>query len=195
MDPASPGAGQRGAGAVGQLGTVRAGPGAGRRPERLLFSAAPRPPRASTSRWWRWRRWRRRALRLRLRWAATAISGAGLRAQRWAADRLELPGWLGREQVAAELAQAALFVLPSHQGGLADGAAEAMASGCAWCWLMPVGRHPQLVESGRNGVLVAPGDAAALAAALAALADDDALRARLGAAARGTIQGRLWQRP
>ncbi|RFP12494.1 glycosyltransferase [Duganella sp. BJB488] len=115
---------------------------------------------------------------------------AGLRARAQAlgvADRLELPGWLGREQVAAELAQAALFVLPSHQEGLPMALLEAMASGCA-VLATPVGGIPQLVESGRNGVLVAPGDAAALAAALAALLDDDALRARLGAAARGTIQ-------
>ena len=49
---------------------------------------------------------------------------------------------------------------------------------------------PDVVTDGTNGVLVPPGDVAALRAALARLAADGALRARLGAAARETAMRR-----
>jgi glycosyltransferase involved in cell wall biosynthesis len=50
-----------------------------------------------------------------------------------------------------------------------------------------VGHLGEVVEAGRTGLLVPPGDAAALAGALARLAGDARLRARLGAAARAEV--------
>jgi len=47
---------------------------------------------------------------------------------------------------------------------------------------------PELVEHDRSGLLFPPGDAAALAAALARLAAEPALRARLGAAGRERVR-------
>ncbi|MFI8632760.1 glycosyltransferase family 4 protein [Microbacterium sp. NPDC077663] len=47
-----------------------------------------------------------------------------------------------------------------------------------------VGQVPAIIDHGRTGLLVEPGSAAALATALGRLADDPALAARLGAAAR-----------
>ena len=47
-----------------------------------------------------------------------------------------------------------------------------------------VGQIPSILEHGRTGVLVAPGEAAAVAEALVRLAQDAALRERLGASAR-----------
>jgi glycosyltransferase involved in cell wall biosynthesis len=47
-----------------------------------------------------------------------------------------------------------------------------------------VGGNPELVHTGENGLTVPPGDAPALAAALAALARDPERRQRMGAAAR-----------
>jgi glycosyltransferase involved in cell wall biosynthesis len=59
---------------------------------------------------------------------------------------------------------------------------EAMAAG------LPVvgwraGNLPHLAEHGREGLLVGPGDVAALSAALASLAGDEDLRRRMAAAA------------
>jgi glycosyltransferase involved in cell wall biosynthesis len=51
-----------------------------------------------------------------------------------------------------------------------------------------LGAVPELVDRpGRNGLLVAPGDVSALAAGMSALARDEALRARMGAAARARV--------
>jgi len=51
-----------------------------------------------------------------------------------------------------------------------------------------VGGIPDLVTDGETGVLVPPGDVAALADALVAVLEDSALAARLGAAARVAIE-------
>lgn len=52
----------------------------------------------------------------------------------------------------------------------------------------PVGGIPQVVTSEVNGLLVPPGDVAALASALGRLLESPALRERLGDAARKTIE-------
>ena len=64
---------------------------------------------------------------------------------------------------------------------------EAMAAGKAVV-ASSVGGIPELVQDGVNGLLVPPHDAAALAAALARLLDDDGLRRALGAQARSTVE-------
>jgi glycosyltransferase involved in cell wall biosynthesis len=55
----------------------------------------------------------------------------------------------------------------------------------------PVGGIPQILTHEANGLLVAPGDIAALAAAIKRLLQDRALRERLGSAARSTIERRF----
>jgi glycosyltransferase involved in cell wall biosynthesis len=50
-----------------------------------------------------------------------------------------------------------------------------------------VGAIASALVDGRTGLLVAPGDAGALAAAIESLAGDPALRARLAAAARAHV--------
>lgn len=89
------------------------------------------------------------------------------------------------------VAGADLFVLASEHEGLPLGVMEALALGVPVV-ATRVGGVPELVESGVSGVLVEPGDPAALAAAILTLTDD-ATRARLaaGAAARGArVDGR-----
>lgn len=103
--------------------------------------------------------------------------------------RVELLGWLGAEQKAEQLAAAAVFVLPSYDEGLPMAMLEAMAAQKAVV-VTPVGGIPETVDDDVNGLLVAPGDPAALAAALARLLREPETAARLAAAARATIAAR-----
>jgi phosphatidylinositol alpha 1,6-mannosyltransferase len=68
---------------------------------------------------------------------------------------------------------------------------EASASGLPI--VAPASGGPlDLVDDGETGYLVPPGDRDALSAAVRKLADDPALRAQLGAAARRRVLGRTW---
>lgn len=94
-------------------------------------------------------------------------------------SRITLHGRVSREAVGAFYSQADVFVLPSSYEPFGIVFAEAMSFG------LPViaanaGGVPELVEHGVNGLLVPPGDADALASAIAALASDCRLRRRLG---------------
>ncbi|HLK10440.1 MAG TPA: glycosyltransferase family 4 protein [Candidatus Binatia bacterium] len=94
-----------------------------------------------------------------------------------------------RRDVAACLAAADVVALPSLQEGLGVAALEAMAAGRPVV-ASRVGGLGEVVLDGETGLLVPPGDAAALAAALARLGADPALRARLGAAGRARVLAR-----
>ncbi|MDB5745995.1 MAG: hypothetical protein JWP72_843 [Massilia sp.] len=108
-------------------------------------------------------------------------------AARGIGERVELPGWLDAAARDAELARAAVFCLPSHAEGLPMSLLEAVASGCASV-ASAVGGIPEALEDGENGLLVPRHDAPALAAALARVLADGALRARLGSRARTTVE-------
>jgi colanic acid/amylovoran biosynthesis glycosyltransferase len=108
-----------------------------------------------------------------------------------ASSNVSLVGAKGRDDLAAAYARAAIAVYPSvpaangDRDGLPVALLEAMAAGCA----VVCSRVPgivDVVEDGVNGLLVEPGDATALADALAKLLADDELRIRLGDAARAT---------
>jgi glycosyltransferase involved in cell wall biosynthesis len=103
-----------------------------------------------------------------------------------------LCGPLGHDRVAAEYARATVFALPCVRAsdgdtdGIPNVIAEAMALGVpVVSTRLPAIR--ELVTDARDGLLVAPGDARALAGALRTLLARPALRAELGEAARGTI--------
>lgn len=100
---------------------------------------------------------------------------------------VEVRAWLDAEQRDALLASAEAFVLPSYNEGLPMAMLEAMAWGLAPV-CTPVGSIPELVDDGRDGLLVAPGDVPALARAIERLALEPALRAKLGAAARRRVE-------
>jgi len=87
------------------------------------------------------------------------------------------------DNVADHLAALDLFVFPSREEGLGSVLIDAMAQGLPIV-ASRVGGIPELIEDGQTGLLVPPGDAPALAAALTRLVADAELRARLGAAAR-----------
>lgn len=94
-----------------------------------------------------------------------------------------------REDVADLLAASGAFVLPSRSEAFPNGALEAMAAG------LPVvasatGGLLDLIEHGRTGLLFEPGNAHALADALASILTDGARAARLGDAARDDVTAR-----
>jgi glycosyltransferase involved in cell wall biosynthesis len=118
-------------------------------------------------------------------------------AQRTGAPLL-LPGALEREPMAAALATADVVAVPSvvdragNVDGLPNTLLEALASGRP-VLASRVAGIPDVVEDGSNGLLVPPGDAAALSGALARLRDEPELRRALGAAARAfAVQHLTW---
>ena len=100
-------------------------------------------------------------------------------------DRILLPGRVSNPEAA--LKQADLFVLPSRFEGFPMALCEAMAAGlpviAADC---PTGPR-EIIRPDVDGILIPPEDPAALAAALARLMDDDALRHRLGGRAAEVV--------
>lgn len=109
-------------------------------------------------------------------------------AQAGAAEQAWLPG--DRSDVAQLLPQFDIFALPSQAEGISNTLLEAMACGCAPV-ATDVGGNPELVEEGAHGLLVPPQDAAALAAALARLVDEPALRQRLAGAALARVRSQF----
>lgn len=85
------------------------------------------------------------------------------------------------------LAQADVFVLASHNEPFGLALAEAREHGCAIV-ATSVGGVPEVLEQGRAGLLTAPGDPQALAAALDRVLTDDDLRADLRRRAEENIQ-------
>jgi glycosyltransferase involved in cell wall biosynthesis len=81
-----------------------------------------------------------------------------------------------------------VFVLSSHHEGLSIALVEAMALGRPVV-VTRVGGLPEVVDDGQEGLLVPPGDPAALAAGIAALLGDGDLRRRMGEAARRRARG------
>ncbi len=106
-----------------------------------------------------------------------AVASAGLGA------RIEVPGWVGLDEVKALLARSQILLLPSH----AENLPLAMLEGMAWglCPVVtPVGAVPEVIRDEENGLVVPVNDASAIASALKRLIEDEPLRARLSSNAR-----------
>jgi glycosyltransferase involved in cell wall biosynthesis len=109
-------------------------------------------------------------------------------------ERVQLPGAATRGQVRAALAAADVFVLTpvetadGDRDGIPNVLVEAMACG------LPVvttsaGGIGELVRHQENGLVAAPGDTIEIAGCIATLVAEPGLRARLGDAARRTVEG------
>jgi glycosyltransferase involved in cell wall biosynthesis len=94
-----------------------------------------------------------------------------------------------QEDVAPLYAAFDALVLPSGNEGTPVSVIEALAAGTPVV-ATRVGGVPDVVRDGEDGFLVDPGDTRALAERLVALATDDALRERVGAAARERVVAR-----
>jgi len=112
---------------------------------------------------------------------ADAVRRAGLD------DTVLLPGNLS--DLGRVLQAADVFVLPSLWEGLPLVLLEAMAAGCAVVGTRIAG-VVEVLRDGENGRLVAPGEAAPLAAVMAELAAAPDTRARLARAARADVEAR-----
>ena len=96
-------------------------------------------------------------------------------------ERVRFDGF--RDDVAAVLAEADVFLLSSHYEGISIALLEAMRAGLP-AVATQVGGVGETVVAGHTGVLVADDDTGAFAEAMLRLAGDAALRRRMGAAAR-----------
>jgi len=96
-------------------------------------------------------------------------------------DRIDFRGYLA--DTAPALGAAQVFVLSSRSEGLPRSLLEAMRAGLP-AVASEVGGVSEAVDGVTNGLLVPRGDAVALSRALAALVEEPALRARMGAAGR-----------
>jgi glycosyltransferase involved in cell wall biosynthesis len=145
---------------------------------------------------------RDRGVPFRLRLFGDGPLRAALERQAEALDlgaHVHLGGAIPQEQVAAELRAAHAFVMPCRQDrtGDMDGIPtvfmEAMATGRPVI-STAISGIPELVRDGETGLVVPPDDPAALAAAIVRLADDEALRVRLGRQARSLVERQHDQR-
>jgi glycosyltransferase involved in cell wall biosynthesis len=90
-------------------------------------------------------------------------------------------------EVARALDESTVLVLPSRSEGLGRVVVEAFCRGRGVVGSR-VGGIPDIVEDGATGLLVPPGDAAALADALVRVLSDRTLAERLGGAANAAVQ-------
>ena len=95
-----------------------------------------------------------------------------------------------RRDVPALLAASTVAVMPSLNEALSNALLESMAAGAPTV-ATRVGGTPEAIADGRNGVLVPPGDVAALASAIGRLLDSPDMAAALGRAARRTVEQRF----
>lgn len=95
-----------------------------------------------------------------------------------------------QDDVDVWLALADIVAVPSLREAFGLSAVEALAAGCPVV-ASRVGGLRETVEPGRTGTLVEPGDAGALAQAIADLLVEPAKREKMGATARQTYQARF----
>jgi colanic acid/amylovoran biosynthesis glycosyltransferase len=116
---------------------------------------------------------------------------ADLKAQIEAAGLTEyvtLSGAVSEQHIVRSLTECHIFSLLSHAEPLGVALMEAMAMGIPTV-ATNAGGVPELITDGRDGVLVAPHDPEAAAAAIAKVAFDKKMAQKLGRAARSKIAG------
>jgi glycosyltransferase involved in cell wall biosynthesis len=96
-----------------------------------------------------------------------------------------------RSELLATLPGQQVLLLPSYAEGASLALIEGMAAGLAPV-ATAVGSAPDLLTDGENGLLIAPGDALALRAAVDRLTRDGALLARLREQAHHKAQSFSW---
>jgi teichuronic acid biosynthesis glycosyltransferase TuaC len=111
------------------------------------------------------------------------------------ADRVRFLGQLPNPEAVARAATCDLFVMPGVEEPFGVAFVEAMAAGLPAIGTRGEGGPQDIAAAGGGMVLVAPGDAGALAAEISRLSADRAELARLGEEARRTVAASFtWER-
>lgn len=104
-------------------------------------------------------------------------------AQSGLSERIDLPGWVGPQEVNQWLAKSDILLMPSLLDSMPIAGLQGLAMGLALV-LSDIGSCPDYIDAGRNGFLVPPGDVAAYAEALRRLLSDKDLLKSARAASR-----------
>ena len=107
-------------------------------------------------------------------------------------DRVAVVGSLAAGHLRFLFAQAGLFVLFSSYEGLPHAVLEAMAAGCPVI-ASDAGGIPEIIEDGKEGILVPVGNGKALLAAIKKLKNDPNLRLHLMVNAKTKIEEKFNQ--
>src|SRR5208282_3995371 len=123
----------------------------------------------------------------------SGVSAEAVRADFAPGDReaVDVIPSVGREELPELLARDQIFVLPSHFEGMPLSLLEAMAAGLPCVTTNTCGMR-DVIAGGESGFLISPGDVTGLVSAIRALLDSEALRLRMGNAARESARGRTW---
>ena len=160
-------------------------------PETVLFLGRLDPQKGLDMALQAWQRVAARRPGARLVLAGEGPARSTLKAQAQTLGLGESVRFLGTRPDPERLLRAsAIFLLPSRSEGMSNALLEAMATGLS-CVATRIGGNSDLVEHAVTGLLVPPGDAAALSDALTALLEDPALRLRLGTTARTAVLDRF----
>lgn len=133
--------------------------------------------------------------------ARLRLVGADPLSVRWLARRrgfslegIDLLGGLSEDELTAELEAASLLAAPSL-GGESFGMVLTRAFACATPVVASnIEGYAQVADHDETGILVEPGDAEALAAAMVELLEDEERRRAFGAAARKAAEPYSWER-
>ena len=139
------------------------------------------------------------SIRRRFPGARLVVAGAGplrgdlgrLAEELSVSDAVEFTGSLDNARMAARYREADLVLNPSRVDNMPISILEALASGVPVV-TTNVGGIPFMVDDGRTGLLVGPGDPEAMAAAAMRLLGDRDLAARLRAAGMAAADGYAW---
>lgn len=101
-------------------------------------------------------------------------------------NHVAFTGWIDGEALLAAYQRASILCLPSHSEGLPVSILQAMSQGVAVI-ATPVGGIPEIIKSGKNGILVPLNNEEALAEAILHLLENDEIRLSIGINATQTI--------
>lgn len=100
---------------------------------------------------------------------------------------IRIGGWITADEKALAMRKTMIHVLPSYQEGLPMSVLETMAYGIPNVSTY-VGGIPDVIESGKDGLLINPGEEDALAEALISLIEQETIRKKMGTAAAAKIK-------